>query len=227
MTSSYPLAPFRSVDRAKLHAVIRAYPLATLISAGAEWPTVTQVPLVLDDARGASGVLLGHFDGNNPHGEVLRADPRVYALFHGPNHYISPSIYPTEQYPGWNYVTVHVQALARPLTDRERVRDILFRLAEPNDHRRRTIPRWSSTLSIAPARATATARHTARRDPPSPSVLRRRPSDPRPRGALGRPRARQVHRVRQLVDHRRHDYNDSYAYLGGTGTGKINPNPPG
>ncbi|MDC0673976.1 FMN-binding negative transcriptional regulator [Nannocystis radixulma] len=136
MTASYPLAPFRSVDRAKLHAVIRAYPLATLISAGPEWPTVTQVPLVLDDARGAAGVLLGHFDGNNPHGEVLRADPRVYALFHGPNHYISPSIYPTEQYPGWNYVTVHVQALARPLTDRERVRDILFRLAElhePND----------------------------------------------------------------------------------------------
>ncbi|WAS95973.1 FMN-binding negative transcriptional regulator [Nannocystis punicea] len=126
----YPLAPFQSTDRAKLHAVMRAFPLATLISAGAQWPVVTQVPLVLDDARGPHGVLLGHFDGNNPHGEALRADPRVYALFHGPNHYITPSIYPTEQYPGWNYVTVHVQALAHPLTDRDRVRDILFRLAE-------------------------------------------------------------------------------------------------
>jgi predicted FMN-binding regulatory protein PaiB len=129
----YPLAPFRSLDRAKLHAVMRAYPLATLISPGAEWPMVTQVPLVLDDSRGPAGVLLGHFDGNNPHGAVLRADPRVYVLFHGPNHYISPSIYPTEQYPGWNYVTVHVQAHARPLTDRERVRDILFRLAEQHE----------------------------------------------------------------------------------------------
>ncbi|MCY0989888.1 FMN-binding negative transcriptional regulator [Nannocystis sp. ILAH1] len=126
----YPLAPFQSTDRAKLHAVMRAFPLATLISAGAPWPAVTQVPLVLDDARGPHGVLLGHFDGNNPHGAALRADPRVYALFHGPNHYISPSIYPTEQYPGWNYVTVHVHALAHPLTDRERVADILFRLAE-------------------------------------------------------------------------------------------------
>lgn len=126
----YPLAPFRSDDRGKLHAVMRAYPLATLISAGSPWPTVTQVPLVLDVSRGGPGRLLGHFDGNNPHADVLRSDPRVYALFHGPNHYVTPSIYPTEQYPGWNYVTVHVQALARPLADRERVRDILFRLAE-------------------------------------------------------------------------------------------------
>ena len=126
----YPLAPFQCVDPEKIHAIIRAYPLATLISQGASWPLVTQVPLVLDAERGAAGVLLGHFDGNNPHGAALRADPHVTCLFQGPSHYISPSIYPTEQYPGWNYFTVHVRALARPLTDRERVRAILFRLAE-------------------------------------------------------------------------------------------------
>jgi predicted FMN-binding regulatory protein PaiB len=123
----YPLAPFQSVDRSKMNAVMRAYPLATLVSQGDEWPTITQVPLVLDDAR---AVLAGHFDGNNPHGDVLRREPRVTALFHGPNHYITPSIYPTDQYPGWNYVTVRVRALARPMRDREAVRALLFRLAE-------------------------------------------------------------------------------------------------
>jgi predicted FMN-binding regulatory protein PaiB len=43
---------------------------------------------------------------------------------------VSPSIYPTQQYPGWNYVSVHVRARAHPIEDRQRVRDILFRLAE-------------------------------------------------------------------------------------------------
>jgi transcriptional regulator len=120
----YPLGPFQSDDAENMHAVIRAHPLATMISQGDEWPIITQVPLVLDD-----GVLRGHFDGNNPHGEALRREPRVTCLFHGPNHYISPSIYPTDQYPGWNYVTVHVHALAKPI-DREQTRALLFRLAE-------------------------------------------------------------------------------------------------
>jgi transcriptional regulator len=130
---TYPLEPFQCVDPEKMRAVMRAYPLATMISfSGADdpWPVITQVPLVLEAERGARGHLLGHFDRNNPHGAVLRRRREVSVMFSGPNHYMSPSIYPTEQYPGWNYFTVHVRALARPLDDRERVRGILFRLAE-------------------------------------------------------------------------------------------------
>jgi transcriptional regulator len=112
---------------------MRAHPLATLISAGSDgspWPTVTHVPLVLEAERGEQGFLLGHFDGNNPHGDVMRRDPHVFCAFYGPNHYVSPSIYPTEQYPGWNYVTVHVRAYAHPIEDRNRLARLLFRLAE-------------------------------------------------------------------------------------------------
>lgn len=132
----YPLPPFRSSDPAKIAAVMRAFPLATLISpAGGDdgWPTVTQVPLVHHAERGARGTLLGHFDANNPHAGILVREPRVTCLFHGPNHYITPSIYPTEHYPGWNYVTVRVNAHARALTDRERVRALLFELAERHE----------------------------------------------------------------------------------------------
>ena len=123
----YPLTPFRSADADKMHAVMRAFPLATMISryGGDGWPTITQMPLVLHADRGARGTLLGHFDGNNPHAAVLRGDDRVTCLFHGPNHYMTPSIYPTEHYPGWNYVTVRVHARARVMTDRERVRALL------------------------------------------------------------------------------------------------------
>lgn len=126
----YPLAPFQSVDLEKLHAVMEAHPLATLISRTEDWPLVTQVPLILERGRGERGFLLGHFDGNNPHGPWLERTPEVYCLFQGPNHYMSPSIYPTPQYPGWNYYTVHVKARAHPVKDRERVRASLFRLAE-------------------------------------------------------------------------------------------------
>jgi len=125
----YPLKPFQSADPTKMHAVMRAYPLATLVSRGGEWPVITRVPLVLEAERGAAGFLVGHFDGNNPHGEVLRADPHVTCLFQGPDGYMSPSIYPTEQYPGWNYFAVEVRAVAHPLT-RDRARELLFRLAE-------------------------------------------------------------------------------------------------
>jgi len=132
----YPLAPFQSSDPAKIAAVIRAFPLATMISPARgddEWPTITQVPLVYHAERGARGTLLGHFDANNPHGQALVREPRVTCLFHGPNHYITPSIYPTEHYPGWNYVTVRIHAHARAMTDREHVRALLFELAEQHE----------------------------------------------------------------------------------------------
>jgi transcriptional regulator len=130
----YPLAPFRSTDPKKMHAVIRAHPLATLISEGdGDWPVITQVPLILYADRGPAGTLVGHFDGNNPHGEILRRQPRVTCLFHGANHYITPSIYPTEHYPGWNYYTVHVHALARPLEERDALRALLFDLAAQHE----------------------------------------------------------------------------------------------
>jgi transcriptional regulator len=116
-----------------MQAVIRAHPLATMISEGdGPWPVITQVPLVLHADRGQVGTLVGHFDGNNPHAEVLRRRPHVTCLFHGPNHYITPSIYPTEHYPGWNYYTVHVHAVARPL-EREAVRALLFELAAQHE----------------------------------------------------------------------------------------------
>jgi transcriptional regulator len=123
---SYPLRPFQVSDWPRLARVLRTYPLATLISQAEGWPLVTQVPLILDEGR---GFLYGHFDRNNPQGPYLLEHPEVLALFQGPNHYISPTIYPTEQYPGWNYFTAHLKTRAAP-REREQVRESLFRLAE-------------------------------------------------------------------------------------------------
>lgn len=128
MSEHYPLPPFRCEDPEKIKALIRHSPLATLISIRGEWPLITQIPLLLEQNS-----LVGHLDANNPQIEALRANPRVTCLFHGPNHYITPTIYPEEHYPGWNYATVHIRAKAREIEDIEQIRSSLFALAEAHE----------------------------------------------------------------------------------------------
>ena len=129
-TDDYPLKPFQADDPGRLHKVISEYPLATVISQGPEFPAVSQLPLVLDSDR---NVLQGHLDRNNPHANVLMHGGNVYALFNGPNHYMSPAIYPDSQYPGWNYVSVHVEGVVETIKDSGWLTELLLRTAEQNE----------------------------------------------------------------------------------------------
>ncbi len=126
-THRYPLPPFQELDVEKLQRVIHAYPLATVISQASDFPLVSQVPLMLD-TTGAR--LLGHFDRNNPHCAHLEPGGRIYCVFSGPNHYMTPSIYPDSQYPGWNYVSVHVTGTVRPIDDVEWLEGLVMQMAE-------------------------------------------------------------------------------------------------
>lgn len=54
-------------------------------------------------------------------------------MFNGPNAYMTPTIYPDEQYPGWNYVAVHVQGRVKPITDEQRLADLLIETAQLNE----------------------------------------------------------------------------------------------
>ena len=110
--------------------MIAEYPLATVVSQGDSYPTITQVPLILSE-NGAA--LRGHFDRNNPHCEEILSGGNVYCLFNGPNHYITPSIYPDTQYPGWNYVAVHVKGVVRPIEDKTWLKELLLALAARNE----------------------------------------------------------------------------------------------
>lgn len=132
-SNSYPLPSFQSRNQEKIKTVISRYPLATLITQEADWPTVSQVPLVLSKASKHGDTLLGHFDRNNPHCEALKRNKQVYCIFNGPNHYISPTIYPDEQYPGWNLISAHVKGHVEILDKEEELREILFQTAEHNE----------------------------------------------------------------------------------------------
>ena len=97
-----------------LHALMRAHPLATLVTMGEAGLNADHVPLILETAADGSGVLRGHVARANPMWKTLNRDFEALAVFHGPEAYISPNWYPTKQengkaVPTWNYVTAHVR----------------------------------------------------------------------------------------------------------------------
>lgn len=89
-------------------ALLRAQPMAWLVSAGGDDAAFTPLPVRpgLDDA-GRLVSLHGHLALRNPHLARLRRDPRAQALLLGPHAYISPGwLDDRTQAPSWNYTAV-------------------------------------------------------------------------------------------------------------------------
>lgn len=126
-------------DRIEIqHALIRAYPLGLLISAGPGGLMANPVPFLLDTGSGALGTLRAHVARANPQWQELCAVEECLAVFQGPQAYITPSWYATKRetgkvVPTWNYVTVQVRGRPQVIEDISRLRrqiDDLTRLQE-------------------------------------------------------------------------------------------------
>lgn len=127
---AYPPPRHVDPDAEKAYAVMERFRFATLVSArAANEPVVTQVPLILDRSRGTHGVLFGHLDRANPHAELLDGRP-ITVLFHGPDSYIAPHVYNSDQLPTWNSITAEVHGTVRVLTATDDVVAGLCRIAE-------------------------------------------------------------------------------------------------
>jgi transcriptional regulator len=101
--------------------LLRSHPFATVI---ASLPTggveIAHVPLLVVDAdHGTSLQISGHVARANPFAHLVMAEAEVTAVFHGPDAYVSASLYsaPHEQVPTWNYAVVHVRGRLRLLDD--------------------------------------------------------------------------------------------------------------
>lgn len=99
---------FAQEDPAALHALMRAHPLAMLVSIGADGLTADHVPLSFDPSTSR---LQGHVARANPLWRHADGQP-VMAVFRGPEAYVSPSWYPSKAVhhkvvPTWNYAVVH------------------------------------------------------------------------------------------------------------------------
>jgi predicted FMN-binding regulatory protein PaiB len=106
---------------------MEAFRFATVISRSDEDVAVTHLPLILDRSRGKYGYLIGDMDRLNPHGRCLEMG-RVFAIFHGPNTYISPTVYESKQLPTWNSVSVHVRGRAALVSSPEAIKTSIIRM---------------------------------------------------------------------------------------------------
>lgn len=123
----YLPAHFKSNDPAHAHALMRAHPLASLVSNDDEgFPFITHLPLHLQE-RGDGLVLLGHCARGNPHWRYLQQRPEALVAFLGPHGYLSPSVYPDlARVPTWNYLAVHCRVRAT-LVEEPAAKDALLK----------------------------------------------------------------------------------------------------
>ncbi len=136
----YQPSAFREERLETLHALIRAHPLATLITAGTGGLIANLVPFILVDA-GGKGTLHAHIAKANDQVDALQAGAETLVVFHGPEAYITPSWYPSKQehgrvVPTWNYVVVQVRGTPRVIDDPAWLRAQITALTASQENRR-------------------------------------------------------------------------------------------
>ncbi len=101
-----------------MHELVRAYPLATLVTHSSNGLNANHIPVHLSLSPAPYGTLRGHIARANPlFGEILEGIETL-AIFHGPDSYITPSWYATKKktgkvVPTWNYAVVHAYGVLR------------------------------------------------------------------------------------------------------------------
>src|SRR5690242_1775487 len=114
---------FKEDRQEVLLALMRAHPLATLITGGAGGLLANPVVFQLAEAAGRL-VLRAHLSRANDQVAALREGAEALAVFQGPQAYVTPSWYPSKAehgkvVPTWNYVTVQAHGVPRVVQDRE------------------------------------------------------------------------------------------------------------
>ncbi|WP_114239236.1 FMN-binding negative transcriptional regulator [Dyella sp. C9] len=123
---------FKETDAARLDALMRDYPFATVIVHGEEGIVANHMPL----ERVGDTQLHGHVARSN---ELAKLDgAEVLVIFRGPDGYVSPNWYPSKQethreVPTWNYAVVHVHGRLRVVNDAGWLRTLLERLTDRHE----------------------------------------------------------------------------------------------
>ncbi|MBZ9706333.1 FMN-binding negative transcriptional regulator [Mesorhizobium sp. ESP7-2] len=128
----YTPPAFRDDDKDSILATIRAARLANLVTATADGPLATPLPLFLDETEGEHGVIHGHMARANPQWRVPAIGDGL-AIFMGPDAYVTPAWYATKQetgkvVPTWNYAAVHAYGPVEFFDDADRLLEVVTRL---------------------------------------------------------------------------------------------------
>ena len=135
-----------------LRAFIQRHALGTLVALTPEGITANHIPMQLLSPPDGPAVLRGHIARANPLWQLADCAAPVLAMFIGPDHYVSPSWYPSKQVhgkvvPTWNYAAVHVQGQIRFIEDPSWLHTLVESLTDENE--RESAHRWH--LTDAPA----------------------------------------------------------------------------
>ena len=134
----YLPAHFKEDRTPVLHELIRAHPFATLVTLDATGLVANHLPMEIDATAGPLGTLRGHVARGNPIWKSPRLDVEALAVFHGPQHYITPSYYATKPatgkvVPTWNYATVHAYGTLRVIDNAAWLRSFVEQLTDRHE----------------------------------------------------------------------------------------------
>lgn len=106
------------MDPDEARQFMTAYPFALLITADAQRPVATHLPVEIQERNGTL-YATGHIAYGNRQKQMLGDDREVLLVFQGPHTYISSSWYAAENVPTWDYLAVHAYGTARIQTPDE------------------------------------------------------------------------------------------------------------
>lgn len=131
----YRVAAFSEDRVTVMHALIRAHPLATLVTFAGGVLEANHIPMLIDPAPTPHGTLRGHVARANPLWRERHEGSEALAVFQGPQAYVTPSWYPSKRdtgkvVPTWNYAVVHARGPLVVRDDRAWLRDLVSRLTD-------------------------------------------------------------------------------------------------
>jgi transcriptional regulator len=134
----YQIAAFREERIDVMHALIRAHPLATLVTCAGRTLEANHLPLLIDPSPAPHGTLRGHVARANPLWRQPHAGGEALAIFQGPQTYVTPSWYPSKRetgrvVPTWNYAVAHAYGPLIVRDDRDWLRDLVSRLTDQQE----------------------------------------------------------------------------------------------
>jgi transcriptional regulator len=126
-----------------MHTLMRAQPLALLVTLSDAGLQANPLPFLIDPEPAPFGTLRGHVARANPLWRESRLDVDSLVVFQGPQAYVSPSFYPSKAehgkvVPTWNYVTVQARGRLRAVDEAAWVHALVQRLTETHEAARAT-----------------------------------------------------------------------------------------
>jgi len=119
----YPPPYHQSHDRSKMIDVVKTFPFGMLVTAHNSDSFITHIPVIYNEDTGR---LVAHIDAQNPQVATLTDGAKATVVFKGPDCYISPSVYSTDQLPTWNYIIVHLSGIIHRITAPELIKKTMI-----------------------------------------------------------------------------------------------------